>query len=80
MSTTMRAKFVISSVEIFGTAEKVKFNAVSKSTPYEGQGLDDDNTYAKYSPSANCEIMIANEALHGKFKPGQKFYVDFTPA
>ena len=80
MSTSMRAKFVISAVERVTGGEKVKFSAVSKSTPYGEDGLDEDNTYAKYSPSASCEIFIANPALHGQFNPGEKFYVDFTPA
>ena len=78
--TTMRAKFQVTSVEKFTGSERVKFNAVPKSTGYPADGSDEDNTYAKYSPSATCEISIANQALHGKFEPGQKFYVDFTPA
>jgi hypothetical protein len=65
----MRAKFVVSSV-----------NAVAKSGPYPADGSDEDNTYAHYSPSAECSITIANPALHGKFVAGQKFYVDFTEA
>jgi hypothetical protein len=78
--TTMRAKFVIASVEKFSGGEKVKFTAVGRSGAYPEDGSDEDNTYAKYSPSASCEIYIANPALHSKFEPGQKFYVDFTPA
>ena len=79
--TTMRAKFLILSVERFaGGTEKVKFTAVPKSSGYPADGSDEDNTYAKFSPSASCEIHIANPALQGKFEPGQKFYVDFTPA
>jgi hypothetical protein len=79
--TTMRAKFQILSVEALqGDTEKVKFAAVAKSGAYPADGSDEDNTYAKYSPAATCEIWIANPALAGKFKPGQKFYVDFTPA
>lgn len=79
MSTPMRAKFVITNVEKMGTSEKVSFIAVSKSEAYPADGADDDNTYAKWSPQASCEIMIANPALHGKYERGQKFYVDFTP-
>lgn len=75
----MRAKFVISRVEKYATSEKVVFNAVGKSTAYPEDGSDEDNTYAKYSPSAECSIHIANPALLGKFNPGEKFYVDFTP-
>lgn len=80
MSTSMRAKFIIASVEKFSSGEKLKFNAVSKSAGYPADGSDEDNTYAKFSPAASCEIYVANPALHGKFEPGQKFYVDFTPA
>ena len=78
--TTMRAKFVVASVERFNGSEKVKFNAVAKSTPYAADGSDEDNTYAHFSPSASCEIHIANPSLQGAFNPGDKFYVDFTPA
>ncbi|MBA4344397.1 MAG: hypothetical protein C0423_19835 [Methylibium sp.] len=76
----MRAKFQVASVESFGTSEKVNFSAVCKSGGYPEDGSDEDNTYAKFSPSASCSIHIANPALLGKFEPGQKFYVDFTPA
>lgn len=77
---TMRAKFQVGSVEQFADSERVKFHAVAKSSAYPQDGSDEDNTYAKFSPSASCEILIANPALRGKFKAGDKFYVDFTPA
>lgn len=81
MSTAMRAKFQVLSVERFSAeSEKLKFAAVSKSGGYPADGSDEDNTYAKYSPSAQCEILVCNPALIGKFQPGEKFYVDFTPA
>lgn len=77
----MRAKFQVVSVERFaGGTEKLKFSAVSKSAAYPEDGSDEDNTYAKFSPSASCEIFVNNPALAGKFSPGDKFYVDFTPA
>lgn len=80
--TTMRAKFVVASVTKHeGGNETLRFNAVAKSDgPYPEDGSDDDNTFAKWSPSASCDIYVANPALHGKFAVGQKFYVDFTPA
>ncbi|SDX13439.1 hypothetical protein SAMN05518669_103368 [Variovorax sp. YR634] len=78
--SAMRAKFQIASVERFGSSEKIKFHAVGKSTAYPEDGSDEDNTFAKFSPSASCEIHVCNPALFGKFEPGQKFYVDFTPA
>ena len=79
--TSMRAKFQISSVTRFsGGNEKVIFHAVAKNSPYPADGSDEDNTYAHYSPSAECSITIADPALRGKFELGQKFYVDFTSA
>ena len=75
----MRAKFVVSTVVLTTAAEKVSFTAVSKSTAYPQDGSDEDNTFAKYTPQADCSITIANPALFGKYKPGQKFYADFTP-
>ena len=78
--TTMRAKFQVSKVERFASCENVHFVAVAKPTAYPADGSDEDNTYAKFSPSAKCEISIANPALFGKLNPGEKFYVDFTPA
>jgi hypothetical protein len=84
MSTPMRAKFYVQSVDrCVGadgavTGERVKFGAVCPPS-FDKDGLHEDSTFSKYSPSASCEIYINNPALHGKYAPGQKFYVDFTP-
>jgi hypothetical protein len=80
MAAQMRAKFRISAVTQLEGAEVLKMSAVAKSGQYPEDGSDEDNTYAKFSPSASLEITIANPALHGKFHAGEKFYVDFTPA
>lgn len=81
MNTTMRAKFAVSHVvKHEGGSETVNFTAVSKSGGYPADGSDEDNTFAKWTPSAQCSIQITNPELQGKFEPGQKFYVDFTPA
>lgn len=77
--TTMRAKFQINKIEQFGASEQLHFNAVAASK-YPDDGSDENNTYAKYSPAASCSITIANPALIGKFKVGEQYYVDFTPA
>ena len=75
----MRAKLRVTSVESFGSSERVKMTAVSKSTSYPEDGADEDNTYAKFSPSATFEIMIANPALLGVYHAEDLLYVDFTP-
>ena len=86
MSTTMRAKLQVGfDHQYFSDKERtvvsqegLTMHAVC-ATKYDGEGADEDNTYARYSPSANLTINIANPALFGKFKAGDKFYVDFTP-
>jgi hypothetical protein len=94
--TTMRAKLQVGHVQEQVTrinergeydpaaapvkiGENVSFYAVAKNG-YDATGLDEDNTYAKMSPGASFNINIANPALFGVFKHGQKFYVDFTEA
>ena len=46
---------------------------------YPADGSDEDNTFAKYSPSVELRMTVANPALLDAFKPGQVFYLDFTP-
>ena len=80
-AAAMRAKFAVTSVTKHSdTCETIAFNAVCKSGGYPEDGTDEDNTYAKWTPSASCSIQITNPALVGKFEPGQKYYVDFSPA
>jgi len=81
MATSMRAKMKITSVTRHSdTFETLTFAAIGRSTSYPEDGSDEDNTYAKFSPSAELKISIANPALIGKFNPGETFYVDFTSA
>lgn len=77
--TTMRAKFQLNRIESFPASERLYFNAVAAKA-YPSDGSDEDNTYAKFSPTAECSISITNPALVGKFKAGEKYYVDFTQA
>ena len=76
----MRAKLQIASVVSGEGYEQLKLTAVCKSGGYPADGSDEDNSFAKWTPTANLEMTINNPALHGKFKQGQKFYVDFTEA
>jgi len=79
MSVFMRAKFQIQNVERFVGGDKIKAFAVT-AKPFDGNGISEDNTYAKFSPSGTLELTITNPALVGKIEPGQKFYLDFTIA
>ena len=76
---TMRAKMQVNKVERFPGQDRITCNAVCAKA-YPADGIDEDNTYAKFSPSGELTLTIANPALVGVIEPGQKFYLDFTPA
>lgn len=82
--TDMRAKMRVGAVLPCGmdgnkvTQEKVYFHAVAASQ-YPNDGADENNTFAKYTPSAELNILIANPSLIGGFSVGDTFYVDFMP-
>lgn len=88
MSVQMRAKLLVTDVRPGGCGDddptvRVFMCAVgghAVAAGYPDDGADDDNDYARWSPSADFSILIQNPALADKFKPGQKFYVDFTEA
>jgi len=71
----VRAKFRVDSVQQFEHSEIVRLTAV-----YGGSTNAEDNTFAEATPCAELTMTITNKAVHGQFKPGQKFYADFTPA
>lgn len=75
MPVVMRAKMRIDTVTKNEWSETLKLQAVYANTTNK-----EDNTFAEATPSATLELQITNKELHGRFKPGQKFYVDFTEA
>ncbi len=83
--TKMRAKMRVHSVLPFPSAdgsvlqERLMLSCVAKNSAYPADGSDEDNTFAKFSPSGSLDMMIANPALIGAFAVGDTFYVDFTP-
>ena len=80
MSKRMRAKMRIGNVQKHNDeCEQLTLHGVSKDGPYPSDGSDEDNTFAKFSPSVTLDISIMNPALLGAFKTGDTFYVDFTP-
>jgi len=70
----------IQSVACFNMCEEIKFAAVCGKAPFGKEGESEDNTYARYTPNGSLNLTITNPALRGQFKPGQKFYLDFTEA
>jgi len=75
----MRAKMKVNSVDAWGNAEILTMQAVCKPDGYDDDGSDEDNTFARFTPSACLEMVIMNPGLVGKIEVGQVFYVDFTP-
>jgi len=76
----MRAKMQITTVapSVFGNKSVLLvMSAVARNDTYPKDGSDENNTYAKFTPTANLEMVINNPALEGKFAVGQEFYVDF---
>lgn len=73
----MRAKLYVQSVERFGEGERLQFAAVTAGK-FDSQGVDEDNTFSKYTPQASLEMFVTNPELLGQFTKGQTFYVDFT--
>jgi hypothetical protein len=81
MRAKVRVGSVIPSQNHEGTVvnERLVFHGVAKSTAYPEDGSDEDNTFAKFSPSVLFDMQVTNPALIGQFTPGDTFYVDFTP-
>lgn len=79
--TNMRAKMRVSNiVKHEGGNETLHFSAVAKSDGYPQDGSDEDNSYARWSPSGELRLEVANPALWGKFALDERFYLDFTKA
>ncbi|KQV28539.1 hypothetical protein ASC97_05645 [Rhizobium sp. Root1203] len=78
----MRAKVRVSAV--FPTqvgTERLMLSGVAKSDgPYPADGSDENNSFARWSPSVSIDMHIANPDLVGTFGVGDTFYVDFIPA
>ena len=70
----IRAKFQVESVTIHTHGEAVKMNAVC----YDGTA--ENASFSQYTPTGSFEMSVTNENLFGVFKPGQEYYLDFTPA
>jgi hypothetical protein len=71
----IRAKFRVNSITDMGYGDIVKFGAA-----YSNNTNSEDNSYAKATPSADLSMQIDNPDARGKFKVGNKYYVDFSEA
>lgn len=78
--TNMRAKMKVMRVER-GIGFDVLIFACVPAKSYEGtqDGVHEDNTFSRYSPTGEFKIHVTNPALLGKFQPGDTYYFDATP-
>ena len=73
----MRAKMKVMAVTpAYDGAEILKMFPVCGK--FDQDGISEDNTYAKFTPSGNLELVVNNPSLKGKIKEGQTYYIDFT--
>lgn len=78
--TAMRAKMKINHIDKRHQGyETLYFNPVAASR-YPEDGSDENNTFAKYTPSGMLSLTVANPALLGQFAEGEEYYLDFTKA
>ena len=80
----MRAKVQVNAVKrVVGADGNIMWEELTANPvcgSFGANGESEDNTYARYTPSGSLSLTVNNPDLFGKFKPGQKFYLDFTLA
>lgn len=69
---SVRAKFFVQSLTTTTSGGSVSLSAVCRG--------EDNKSWSQYTPSGTIQMNILNEAALSQFKPGEEFYVDFTPA
>ena len=76
----MRAKMKVMKVDRVETQDRIMLACVAAKS-YEGapNGVHEDNTFSKYSPTGELTMTITNPALLGKLVPGDLYYIDFVP-
>ncbi len=67
----VRAKLQVDEVKLTSWSDEVKLSAVCGKT-------GEDNSFSQATPSASFTMVVSNTNVRGFFKPGMKFYVDFT--
>lgn len=69
---SVRAKFFVQSIEQTTSATIVKLSAVCRG--------EDNKTWSAFTPAGQISMTIKNELASDQFKPGDEFFVDFSPA
>lgn len=76
----MKAKFEVKEVtENEDGSENLSMRAVSEQ-PFDAEGVSDDNSFARYTPSGELTMLVNNPNLKGKIVVGEKYYLTFEKA
>lgn len=76
----MRAKMKINHIDRRHEGQETLYLNPVAAGRYPEDGSDENNTFAKFSPSGMLSLTVANPALLGKFSEGEEYYLDFTKA
>ena len=71
--SVVRAKFKVEEVTQNTQGHSVRLTPVTSGSPENEQ-------FFKWTPWGDIKIGTINAEAAAQFKPGQQFYVDFTPA
>jgi hypothetical protein len=75
----MRAKFKVTNVNKYDGVEHLEFAAIG-ANKYGENGENEDNDFARWTPSGNVKISVTNPNLFDTFKVNENYYLDFTKA
>lgn len=74
----MRAKMAVVDVVRHNDEQVDLEMAAVCADEYSADGMDENNTFAQFTPNATLTMSVRNPALINSFNKGQTFYVDFT--
>ena len=74
-----RAKLVCTKVDSHFHNEEKQAEQVTFSTLYDTANSPEDNSFSKYTPSANFSFNVSNGTLFGAFEEGKAYYFDISP-
>lgn len=77
MTQRVRGKMRVTTVTTHDWSQDAR--TVRLTAEYD-DAIEEERRYAKATPQASMEMVIDNPAITDFFRPGAKFYVDFTPA
>lgn len=69
----MRAKFKVAAITHMENGAEIRMQPVTDGSP-------ENKEFFKWTPGGEIKIALVKEELVAGIKPGQAFYVDFTPA